>query len=763
MGAGIAQVALEAGHEVVLYDVDEGRLERGVERIRDGLDARAEKLGLDADSVDEWVDGRLADSGPRVTLDGGRRRRPTSSSRRPSRTSTLKRTIFRALDGRRRPSAILATNTSALSVGGDRRRRRRRPERVARAALLQPGAGHAARRGRGGAAADADVGRRGRSRSSSAGARPRSAAADAPGVHRQPRQPAVHARGAARCSRPAAATIEEIDAAIVAAGYPMGPFELMDLIGIDVNLAAARGIYEGFAGRRPLATFRPSPIQERAGRGRPARAEDGRRVLSRTTAGRSDRIPQRSLGRRRRAPAADAATAIVERIELAIVNEAYRARGEGVATEDDIDLRDAARRRASGRAVRALGRSGADRRQSATGSTNHAGDGPTRFVPAARTERRSRVGSGHESRSLPASPRGVDRVRRADAGRPLRRCAGRVRPDDLAATVLRAVVERARLDPALVEDVILGCANQAGEDNRNVARMAALLAGFPVEVGGLDRQPAVRLGAPGDQLGRPRDRGRRRRRVHRRRRRVDDARAVRDGASPKRPGIAARASCRTRRSAGASSTRSSPSSYYPYSMGETAENVAERWGVVARAAGRLRAREPAARDRGDRGRPVRRPDRPGRGAAAEGRPDGRRARRASARGHDDRGAGQAAAGLPADGGSVTAGNASGINDGASAVLLVEAERARELGLQPDGARRLDGRRRRRSGGHGHRADPGDAQGPRAGRHRASTTSTSSSSTRRSRRSRSCASTSSGSIPPRSTSTAARSRWAIRSG
>ena len=54
-----------------------------------------------------------------------------------------------------------------------------------------------------------------------------------------------------------------------------------------------------------------------------------------------------------------------------------------------------------------------------------------------------------------------------------------------AAAVLRAVVDRAGLDPAQVEDVILGCANQAGEDNRDVARMAVLLAGFPVEVGGL--------------------------------------------------------------------------------------------------------------------------------------------------------------------------------------------------------------------------------------------------------------------------------------
>ncbi len=57
-----------------------------------------------------------------------------------------------------------------------------------------------------------------------------------------------------------------------------------------------------------------------------------------------------------------------------------------------------------------------------------------------------------------------------------------VRPDDLAALVLKEVMARARADPALVEEVYLGCANQAGEDNRNVARMAALLAGFPVSV-----------------------------------------------------------------------------------------------------------------------------------------------------------------------------------------------------------------------------------------------------------------------------------------
>jgi 3-oxoadipyl-CoA thiolase len=57
-----------------------------------------------------------------------------------------------------------------------------------------------------------------------------------------------------------------------------------------------------------------------------------------------------------------------------------------------------------------------------------------------------------------------------------------VRPDDLAAHVLKALIERTGIDPALIEEVYLGCANQAGEDNRNVARMATLLAGFPVEV-----------------------------------------------------------------------------------------------------------------------------------------------------------------------------------------------------------------------------------------------------------------------------------------
>src|SRR5687768_12644541 len=59
-----------------------------------------------------------------------------------------------------------------------------------------------------------------------------------------------------------------------------------------------------------------------------------------------------------------------------------------------------------------------------------------------------------------------------------------IRPDDLAAIAVRAAVERPGIEPSRIEDVILGCTNQAGEDYRDVARMAVLLAGLPIEVAG---------------------------------------------------------------------------------------------------------------------------------------------------------------------------------------------------------------------------------------------------------------------------------------
>ena len=198
-----------------------------------------------------------------------------------------------------------------------------------------------------------------------------------------------------------------------------------------------------------------------------------------------------------------------------------------------------------------------------------------------------------------------------------------IRPDDLAALVVRAVVDRAGIDPAVIEDVILGCANQAGEDNRNVARMAALLAGLPVEVGRTDRQSTVRLGSAGDQRGSPRDRGGRRRRL--RRRGVESMTRAPyvmakpenawDRGSARAPGHDARLAVHqpeARRDA------------LPLLDGRDRGERRRALGRQSRAAGRLRAREPSARRRGDRRRPVRRPDRPGRGRRTEGRGDARR-------------------------------------------------------------------------------------------------------------------------------------------
>jgi 3-oxoadipyl-CoA thiolase len=81
----------------------------------------------------------------------------------------------------------------------------------------------------------------------------------------------------------------------------------------------------------------------------------------------------------------------------------------------------------------------------------------------------------------------IDAILLAAVRTPIGRAGGAlsdVRPDDLAAGAIRALIERAGLPPDRIDDVLLGCANQAGEDNRNVARMALLLAGLPVEIPG---------------------------------------------------------------------------------------------------------------------------------------------------------------------------------------------------------------------------------------------------------------------------------------
>ena len=256
-----------------------------------------------------------------------------------------------------------------------------------------------------------------------------------------------------------------------------------------------------------------------------------------------------------------------------------------------------------------------------------------------------------------------------------------VRPDDLAALVLRAVVDRAGVDPALVEDVILGCANQAGEDNRDVARMAVLLAGFPVDVGGLT---VNRLCGSGLQAINS----------------AAHAIAVGDGdvfigggveSMTRAPYVMAKPAAAWDRGPRELEDTTlgwrflNPKlaeMHYPYSMGETAENVAERYGIDRERqdafALESQRRAVAAIEGGrfdDQIVPVEIAGRKGE-TTTVARDEHPRA---------DTSIGALARLKPAfkrDGGSVTAGNSSGINDGASAVLLVEAERARELGLKP---------------------------------------------------------------------------------
>jgi 3-hydroxybutyryl-CoA dehydrogenase len=127
--------------------------------------------------------------------------------------------------------------------------------------------------------------------------------------------------------------VETIDKAVQSAGYPMGPFAFMDLVGIDVNLAAATAVWRGFD---EAVRFEPSRIQkELVAAGRLGRKSgegfyvyaDGRPT------GLSDRLPVEAQS----APGEVGDADIVRRIELAIINEAYHAAGEGVAQPPDID------------------------------------------------------------------------------------------------------------------------------------------------------------------------------------------------------------------------------------------------------------------------------------------------------------------------------------------------------------------------------------------------------------------------------------------
>lgn len=254
-----------------------------------------------------------------------------------------------------------------------------------------------------------------------------------------------------------------------------------------------------------------------------------------------------------------------------------------------------------------------------------------------------------------------------------------VRPDDLLAVVIRAVVDRSGVPAERIEDVIMGCTNQAGEDNRNVARMASLLAGLPVEVAG---QTVNRLCGSGLQAI------------------VTAAHAIRAGEGdvflaggvesmsrapwvtmkPDRPfsrGVPESADT----TIGWRFTNPDMPEEWTIGLGETAEVVAERYGVsrddqdaFAVESQRRAARAVAENVFTAEIVPVEVPQRKGSPTMVDRdehpRPE-----------VVDRGL----AGLSPvfrEGGTVTAGNASGINDGAAVLLVVSREAAADLGLQP---------------------------------------------------------------------------------
>src|SRR6476659_5653205 len=256
MGAGIAQLALEAGHEVVLHDVDEQAIARGRAKIRDGLARRAAKLDLDADTIDDWVEGRYERLRDGHSLDAlGAEADVVIEAALED--LELKRTVFRVLDAAAAPDAILATNTSALSIAAIADVTAR-PERVLGLHFFNPAPLMRLVEVVSGPATSPSVAARAAVLVASWGREP-VACVDSPGfiVNRVNRPFTLEALAALERG---VAGVEAIDAGVRAAGFPMGPFELMDLIGIDVNLAAARGIYEAF---HYEPRFRPSVIQER--------------------------------------------------------------------------------------------------------------------------------------------------------------------------------------------------------------------------------------------------------------------------------------------------------------------------------------------------------------------------------------------------------------------------------------------------------------------------------------------------------------------
>jgi 3-hydroxybutyryl-CoA dehydrogenase len=325
MGAGIAQVCLQAGHEVVLHDVDEAAIEHGRKRIADGLERLVKKRRLTAGQRDDALT-RLRE----VETLGGLAGEAELVIEAALELLDLKRTIFRALDEAASADAILATNTSALSVSAIAASTSQ-PGRVLGLHFFNPAPVMPLVEVVAGDATDDAVLRAGLDFCRGLGKTP-VACRDAPGfiVNRVNRPFTLEAL---RMLEAGEAGVEQIDTAMAAGGYPMGPFALMDLVGVDVNFAVAEALYQAFDEER----FRPSPIQvalvESRQLGRKTGAGfyvyDGERAT-----GLAELPPGLELGASGEEQGDDA---IRERIELAIINEAYHAAGDEVAAADDID------------------------------------------------------------------------------------------------------------------------------------------------------------------------------------------------------------------------------------------------------------------------------------------------------------------------------------------------------------------------------------------------------------------------------------------
>lgn len=256
-----------------------------------------------------------------------------------------------------------------------------------------------------------------------------------------------------------------------------------------------------------------------------------------------------------------------------------------------------------------------------------------------------------------------------------------VRPDDLAAFVIRKLLERNRsIPPDLIEDVIFGAANQAGEDNRNVARMASLLAGLPVSVAGVT---VNRLCASGLQAIMDASRGL-----------INDEGQVYIAGGvesmSRAPFVMAKNEEPFSRKSEVYDTtigwrfvnRQLAGLYHPYSMGETAENVADKWNLSRDEQDRFAlASQEKYRKAFEAGKfndeVVAFPLVSGKGEQSLLSKD-ESPRTTSLE--------KLAALKPAfrEGGSVTAGNSSGINDGAAASLIVSEEILKKYDLRPLG-------------------------------------------------------------------------------